>query len=76
MTGPADSPLERHAPLWQGTQGPSRWVIWHAADGEDIVFDRELNIPAEVEDAELAEVVSRMRRAGVPESDDYPGRPC
>ncbi|MGW6566792.1 hypothetical protein [Streptomyces sp. NPDC054975] len=75
MSGPTD-PLERHAALWQAPVGPSRWVIWRTGEGEVLVFDRELNIPVDVEDADLPEVLRRMREAGAPESDDYPGRPC
>ncbi|MCT4351672.1 hypothetical protein M5362_00810 [Streptomyces sp. Je 1-79] len=69
-------PLTRLSALWQAPEAPPRWVVWHASEGEVMVFDRELNIPADVDDASLAEVVRRMRAAGAPESDDYPGRPC
>jgi hypothetical protein len=41
-----------------------------------MVFDKECNIPYDVDDADLAEVLRRMRGAGVPEFDDYPGRRC
>lgn len=60
--------------LWQ-RPAPARWVIWNTGR-ESMVFDRELNIPAEVADADLHEVLRRMRAAGVPEGDEYPGRAC
>lgn len=41
-----------------------------------MVFDRELNLPVDIDDHVLDEVLRRMRAAGVPESDAYPGRPC
>ncbi|WP_406864824.1 hypothetical protein ABZO31_32020 [Streptomyces sp. HUAS MG47] len=41
-----------------------------------MVFDREFNIPVDVDDAVLGEVLRRMREAGAPETDGYPGRPC
>ncbi|MFE5632648.1 hypothetical protein [Streptomyces sp. NPDC056543] len=65
-----------HSYLWQVPTVPPRWVVWHVREGEVLVFDRELNIPVDVEDAALAEVVRRMREAGAPVSHDYPGRPC
>ncbi|MFF8606767.1 hypothetical protein ACF06X_12580 [Streptomyces sp. NPDC015346] len=68
--------LDHHSDLWQAPSTPPRWVIWHAGEGEVMVFDREFNIPAEVDDESLEEVLRRMRRAGAPEGDDYPGRPC
>ncbi|MCX5386282.1 hypothetical protein [Streptomyces sp. NBC_00083] len=55
---------------------------------ESVVFDRELNIPfdiadiadasgaGDVDDVVLGEVIRRMREAGAPETDAYPGRPC
>ncbi|MET7941830.1 hypothetical protein [Streptomyces sp. NPDC005302] len=55
---------------------PLRWVIWHTATGT-LVFDRDINGPLGIDDeAVLCEVLGSMRAAGVPESDDYPGRPC
>ncbi|MFG3497653.1 hypothetical protein [Streptomyces sp. NPDC047928] len=75
MSTRADT-LEPLAPLWQPpVAAPPRWVIWHAGE-ETMVFDTELNGPALVEDHDLGEVLRRMREAGVPESDEYPGRPC
>ncbi|MFG2620765.1 hypothetical protein ACGFXC_24445 [Streptomyces sp. NPDC048507] len=68
--------LERFAPLWEASDSMPRWVIWHTGDGEPLVFDREFNMPFDVDDAALAEVLRRMREAGIPESADYPGRPC
>ncbi|MFF7177662.1 hypothetical protein [Streptomyces sp. NPDC008121] len=68
--------LHRLSPLWQTPVAPPRWVIWHAGQGDVMVFDREDNIPHDVDDADLAEVLRRMRGAGVPEFDDYPGRRC
>lgn len=61
---------------WRGTPDPLRWVIWHTAT-ETMVFDRDINGPLSVDDeADLRAVLRRMRAAGVPESLDYPGRPC
>lgn len=55
---------------------PPRWVIWHAGAGDSFVFDREFNMPVDVDDALLGEVLCRMREVGAPEGDTYPGRPC
>ncbi|MFB6519357.1 hypothetical protein [Streptomyces sp. NPDC056401] len=68
--------LERFSPLWEATEMPPRWVIWHAGAGDSFVFDREFNMPVDVDDTLLGEVLCRMREAGVPEGVDYPGRPC
>ncbi|MFZ3473496.1 hypothetical protein ACODT3_08755 [Streptomyces sp. 4.24] len=68
--------LEKFSPLWEVPAMPPRWVIWHAGAGDSMVFDREFNIPVDVDDAVLAEVMRRMREAGTPESEAYPGRPC
>ncbi|MFC8271083.1 hypothetical protein ACFUJR_00765 [Streptomyces sp. NPDC057271] len=68
--------LAVHSDLWQAPAVPPRWVVRHVREGEVLVFDRELNIPVDVDDAALVEVVRRMREAGAPESHDYPGRPC
>lgn len=67
--------LDGLAPLWQPPLTPPRWVIWRSADGT-MVFDRELNCPAPVDDTDLREVLRRMRDAGAPEYADYPGRAC
>ncbi|MFE4858731.1 hypothetical protein [Streptomyces sp. NPDC056670] len=75
MNGRTDT-LERLSPLWDGAAVPVRWVIWHRDADESIVFDREFNIPFDVDDAVLGEVIRRMREAGTPETDAYPGRPC
>ncbi|MER5897877.1 hypothetical protein [Streptomyces sp. NPDC001876] len=66
---------ERWAGLWQTAAPTARWVIWNT-DGTSMVFDRELNMPAEVADSDLREVLRRMRAAGAPEDDEYPGRAC
>ncbi|MGW1933138.1 hypothetical protein [Streptomyces sp. NPDC001919] len=50
-------------------------MIW-APEPDTMVFDRELNLPVDIDDHVLDEVLRRMRAAGVPESDAYPGRPC
>ncbi|WP_405710802.1 hypothetical protein OG264_18540 [Streptomyces xanthophaeus] len=68
--------LERLLPLWQAPDFPPRWVIWQAGGDEVMVFDREFNVPVDVDDAALDEVLRRMREAGAPESADYPGRAC
>ncbi|MFF3214904.1 hypothetical protein ACFYYB_30225 [Streptomyces sp. NPDC002886] len=68
--------LERFSPLWEVAETPPRWVIWHAGAGDSFVFDREFNMPVDVDDTLLGEVLCRMREAGAPEGDDYPGRPC
>ncbi|KOX29819.1 MULTISPECIES: hypothetical protein [unclassified Streptomyces] len=75
MSTPPD-PLDRLSALWQPPARSPRWVVWHVGGAEVLVFDREFNIPADVPDADLPEVVRRMRRAGAPEYDDYPGRRC
>jgi hypothetical protein len=68
--------VEEFRHLWQGDGLRYRWVVWNAA-GETMVFDRETNCPVEIDDTTvLREVLRRMREAGAPESDDYPGRPC
>ncbi len=74
MTARTDG-LGAWAHLWRAPEDPPRWVVWTAA-GETLVFDVELNVPAPVEDALLPEVLRRMRAAGAPESDAYPGRAC
>lgn len=67
---------EEYGHFWRDDEGRSRWVIWNRA-AETMVFDTETNCPAEIEDpAALPEILRRMRAAGVPESDEYPGRPC
>ncbi|MFS8202199.1 hypothetical protein ACLVWQ_26335 [Streptomyces sp. CWNU-52B] len=68
--------METYAHLWQGPPYPRRWVLWDTA-GDVLVFDRDANCPVDIDDrAVRGEVLRRMRAAGVPESDDYPGRPC
>ncbi|MFJ5778930.1 hypothetical protein [Streptomyces sp. NPDC093094] len=67
--------LEPWAHLWQPPGLPPRWVLWNAQP-DTMVFDMELNIPACVDDTLRPEVLRRMRAAGVPETDDYPGRRC
>lgn len=68
--------IERYAHLWQASSCPHQWVIWNTA-AETMVFDRQINCPVDIDgDANLREVLRRMREAGVPESYDYPGRPC
>lgn len=68
--------IEHYAHLWRESPPPHQWVIWNTA-AETMVFDREINCPVDIDgEATLREVLSRMRAAGVPESDDYPGRPC
>ncbi|NML51060.1 hypothetical protein HHL19_21430 [Streptomyces sp. R302] len=74
MTGRTDG-LDAWAHLWRAPEDPPRWVVW-AMPGETLVFDVELNVPAPVDDALLPEVLRRMRAAGAPESDAYPGRAC
>ncbi|MEV7723406.1 hypothetical protein AB0P15_01575 [Streptomyces sp. NPDC087917] len=68
--------LEGLSPLWEAPATPPRWVIWHAGPDDPLVFDREFNIPCDVDDAVLPEVLHRMREAGAPEGDSYPGRAC
>ncbi|KAF4406872.1 MULTISPECIES: hypothetical protein [Streptomyces] len=67
----------RYAHLWQdGSSYPHRWVIWTTA-AETMVFDRADNRPVDIDGEEaLREVLRRMREAGAPECDTYPGRPC
>ncbi|MFD9613519.1 hypothetical protein ACFWWS_29605 [Streptomyces sp. NPDC059083] len=75
MSTPTDA-LERFAPLREPPADSPRWVIWRAGQGDSLVFDREFNVPYDVDDAVLGEVLRRMREAGLPETDAYPGRPC
>ncbi|KOG43623.1 hypothetical protein [Streptomyces resistomycificus] len=68
--------VEGYAHLWRDDEHQLRWVIWNTAGGAE-VFDRETNCPVPIGDETVRRVVlDRMRAAGVPESDDYPGRPC
>ncbi|GGX43246.1 hypothetical protein [Streptomyces fructofermentans] len=68
--------VERYEHLWQEPAYPHRWVLWDTA-GDVLVFDRETNCLVDFDDESvLPDVLGRMRAAGVPESGDYPGRPC
>ncbi|MFF3614982.1 hypothetical protein [Streptomyces sp. NPDC002580] len=65
-----------YADLAEPSPDPLRWVIWNTTP-EAMVFDRDVNCPWLIDDeATLREVLGRMRAAGVPESDGYPGRRC
>ncbi|MFD3309052.1 hypothetical protein [Streptomyces sp. NPDC058694] len=76
MSTRTDYDNARYAHLWQGSPYPHRWVLWDTA-GDILVFDRDANGLVDIDDEGVRhEVVRRMRAAGVPESDDYPGRPC
>ncbi|MEU7298491.1 hypothetical protein AB0A76_35785 [Streptomyces exfoliatus] len=75
MSTGEEKDLAPFAALWDAPASPPRWVIWHP-DADTMVFDTESNVPVDVDDASLDEVLSRMREAGVPESVDYPGRAC
>ncbi|MFC8920284.1 hypothetical protein ACGF5F_13360 [Streptomyces sp. NPDC047821] len=75
MSGYVDV-MERLTPLWDTAVFPPRYVIWDAGERDPVVFDREYNVPVDVEPEVLAEVLRRMREAGVPKSAAYPGRPC
>ncbi|MFF1675301.1 hypothetical protein ACFVYG_04545 [Streptomyces sp. NPDC058256] len=68
--------VESYAHLWEDDMLRHRWVLWNTV-GETLVFDREINCPVDIGgEPVLQEVLRRMREAGVPETDDYPGRPC
>ncbi|MFD6285337.1 hypothetical protein [Streptomyces sp. NPDC060205] len=68
--------VETYAHLWQAPPYPRRWVLWDTA-GDVLVFDRDTNGVVDFDDGPTrGEVLRRMREAGVPESDEYPGRPC
>ncbi|MEV6246105.1 hypothetical protein AB0M38_07860 [Streptomyces sp. NPDC051742] len=75
MSTGEEKELTPFAALWDTPESPPRWVIWHP-DADTMVFDTESNVPVDVDDASLDEVLRRMREAGVPESADYPGRAC
>ena len=85
MSGPGETAraAKGYAHRWEGDAHPGegevfrhRWVLWNTA-GETLVFDREINCPVDIGDETvLHEVLRRMRRAAVPETDDYPGGPC
>ncbi|MBB5122905.1 hypothetical protein AF335_20475 [Streptomyces eurocidicus] len=69
-----DDEVRRYAHLW--SDSPHRWVIWHAVDGT-MVFDTVTNCPESIDDGPaLRGVLRRMREAGAPETNDYPGGPC
>ncbi|MET8860311.1 hypothetical protein [Streptomyces sp. NPDC004579] len=75
MTARVDGVYPPTEPEWESPD-PLRWVIWNAPTGV-MVFDRDTNGPLLLDDeTALEEVLSGMREAGVPESDDYPGHPC
>ncbi|MFE9443591.1 hypothetical protein ACFYO2_32480 [Streptomyces sp. NPDC006602] len=68
--------VQSYAYLWTDDERQLQWVIWNSAAGAE-VFDRETNCPLPIDGEEVRRaVLSRMRAAGVPESDEYPGRPC
>ncbi|MHC0430300.1 hypothetical protein ACX6XY_08930 [Streptomyces sp. O3] len=68
--------IEGYAHLWQSPGAARhRWVLWDAPEGT-LVFDQEINCPESIDEPALGDVVRRMRAAGVPETDAYPGRPC
>ncbi|WP_328752112.1 hypothetical protein OHT57_41545 [Streptomyces sp. NBC_00285] len=70
------SGITGYAHLWQDSPHAPRWVLWDTA-GEVLVFDRDVNCPVHIDDEAIRdEVLRRMRAAGVPESPEYPGRPC
>ncbi|GAA4008689.1 hypothetical protein OG252_08360 [Streptomyces sp. NBC_01352] len=70
------APVESYAHLWEDDGHRHRWVIWNTA-GETLVFDRDINCPVDGGDETVQpEVLRRMREAGVPETDEYPGGPC
>ena len=51
-------------------------MLWDTG-GDTLVFDRDTNSLVDIDDETArSEVLRRMREAGVPEGDDYPGRPC
>ncbi|MFJ2260395.1 hypothetical protein ACIOKD_18960 [Streptomyces sp. NPDC087844] len=72
--------VETYAHLWRAPAYPRRWVLWDTAEGVPegvLVFDRGTNCLVDIDEGPLrGEVLRRMREAGVPESDEYPGRPC
>jgi hypothetical protein len=67
--------IERYAHLWKASSDQYRWVIWTTAE-ETMVFDKQINCPEDLDEPTLSQVVRRMREAGVPETDEYPGRSC
>ncbi|MEU7576511.1 hypothetical protein AB0B50_02765 [Streptomyces sp. NPDC041068] len=74
--GAGPDAVERFAELWQAPAPALRWAIW-LVESEAVVFDRDINCPVPIGDgATFAEVLRRMRAAGVPDCDEYPGRPC
>ncbi|MCX4237832.1 hypothetical protein [Streptomyces ortus] len=75
MSTSADG-VETYAQLWRMSAFPRRWVLRDTA-GDVLVFDRDTNCPVDIDDGPTrGEVLRRMREAGVPEGDEYPGRPC
>lgn len=76
MSAPTTDVIGDYTHLWQGSPHAPRWVLWETA-GDVLVFDRDVNCPVDIDDEEIRdEVLRRMRAVGVPESAEYPGRPC
>ncbi|WP_424210819.1 hypothetical protein ACN20G_01245 [Streptomyces sp. BI20] len=58
------------------TDVPPSWVVWHADAGETLVFDLEYNVPVDLDEPALGEVLRLMIGSGAPQTGEYPGRAC